>query len=286
MFASNSLLCLARAAALSGLCLMSGACVSLDVRMSTFMAPDRGPRSAVIARGYSVQDLVIHRADQLIGITHAHHPQSHAVIVFFGGNDFHRSIEGGEALEVLARDADVLLFDYPGYGESTGAPTPAAILETALAIYDYASSLETSNGKKRLLYGFSLGGMVAAQVARDRPVDALVLEATATNVESWARSRVPWYARPLVSFDIEPQLAAIDSFAALREFRGDVLILASKADVQAPASLSEELHGQLRQAGVSSELVLFKKAAHGRIPHTPEFVPVFRQFVSRRRVSP
>lgn len=276
----------AHAVTLSGLCLMSGACVSLDVRTSTFLSPDRGPRSAVIARGYAVQDLVIHRGNQLIGITHAHHPQSHAVIVFFGGNDFHRSIEGGEALEVLARDADVLLFDYPGYGESTGDPTPAAILETALAILDYASSLETSKGKKRVLYGFSLGGMVAAQVARDRTIDALVLEATAANVESWARSRVPWYARPLVTLDVEPQLAAIDSFAALREFRGDVLILASKADAQVPASLSQHLHNQLHRVGVRSELVLFKKAAHGRIPHTPEFAPVFRQFVSRRRVSP
>jgi dienelactone hydrolase len=283
---STALVRLAKVVGPSAVFLVSSGCVSLDVRLSHFISPDRGPRTAAVARGYAVQDLIIHRADRLVGITHAHHPQSHAVIVFFGGNDFHRSIDGGEALEVLARDADVLLFDYPGYGDSTGSPTPAVILDTALAVFDYATSLETSHGKKRVLYGFSLGGMVAAQVARDRAVDALMLEATATNVESWARSRVPWYAKPLVTLDVEPQLAAIDSFSALREFRGDVLILASKGDSQAPASLSRTLHSQLRRAGVSSELVLFGKAAHGRIPHTPEFVPVFRQFVSRRRVSP
>jgi hypothetical protein len=286
MLITRALIGLAQAIALSGICLMSGACVSVDVRLSRFMSPDRGPRTAAIARGYAVQDLVIHRADRLIGITHAHHPQSQALIVFFGGNDFHRSIDGGEALEVLARDADVMLFDYPGYGESTGSPTPTVMLETALAVYDYAVSLETSKGKKRVLYGFSLGGMVAAQVARDRIVDALVLEATATDVESWARSRVPWYARPLVTLDVEPQLAAIDSFVALREFRGDLLILASKADTQVPASLSQRLHDELRRAGVASELVLFRKAGHGRIPHSPEFASAFRQFVSRRRVSP
>jgi len=274
------------ALALSGICVMACGCVSVDVGLSRFMSPDRGPRSAAIARGYAVQDLIIHRADRLIGITHAHHPQSQAVIVFFGGNDFHRSIDGGEALEVLARDADVLLFDYPGYGDSTGNPTPAVILETALAVYDYAASLETSRGKKRVLYGFSLGGIVAAQVARDRPVEALILEATAGNVESWARSRVPWYARPLVRLNVEPQLAAVDSFAALRAFRGEVLILASRGDQQAPAHLSQRLHSELSRAGVSSELVLFAKAAHGRIPHTPEFAPIFRQFVSRRRMSP
>lgn len=270
----------------SAIGVMLSGCVSVDVQLSQFLAADRGPRTAAIARGYAVQDLVIHRGDQLIGITHAHHPQSQAVIVFFGGNDFHRSIDGGEALEVLARDADVLLFDYPGHGDSTGTPAPSVILETAFAVYDYASSLETSRGKKRVLYGFSLGGMVAAQVARDRAVDALVLEATAGNVESWARSRIPWYAKPLVTLNVEPQLAAIDSFAALREFTGDVLILASKADAQAPASLSRQLHGRLLNVGVSTELVLFRQAAHGSIPHTPEFNPVFRQFISRRKVSP
>jgi pimeloyl-ACP methyl ester carboxylesterase len=286
MIVGGILMRLAKAGAVLVVCAMSAGCVSAEVRLSHFMSPDRGARTAAIARGYAVQDLIIHRADRLIGVTHAHHPQSHAVIVFFGGNDFHQSIDGGEALEVLARDADVLLFDYPGYGDSTGSPTPAVMLETALAVYDYAASLETSSGKKRVLYGFSLGGMVAAQVARDRVVDAVVLEATASNVEAWARSRVPWFARPLVTLNVEPQLAAIDSFAALREFRGDVLILASRGDVQAPASLSQALHTQLRRAGVNAELVLFRKAAHGGIPHTPEFTPVFRQFISRTRVSP
>ncbi len=87
--------------------------MTVDVKLSNFMSPDRGPRTAALAPGYAVQDLVLHRGDRAIGITHAHHPQSRALIVFCGGDQFRRSIEGGEALEVLARDADVILFDYP-----------------------------------------------------------------------------------------------------------------------------------------------------------------------------
>ena len=45
----------------------------------------------------------------------------------------------GDALEALARGADVLLFDYPGYGDSTGTPTAALILESALAVYDWVT---------------------------------------------------------------------------------------------------------------------------------------------------
>jgi pimeloyl-ACP methyl ester carboxylesterase len=258
-------------------------CVSVDVGLANFMSPDRAPRTATLARGYAVQDLVIHRGDRLIGITHAHHPQSQAVIVFCGGDTFHRSIDGGEALETLARNADVMLFDYPGYGDSTGAPTAAVIVENALAVYDYAVALETSAGKKRVLYGFSLGGMVAAQIARDRPADGLVLEATSPSVEAWARSQIPWYAKPLVRPRIEPALASVDTLVALRYFEGDVLILAGRSDRQAPATLSVSIDRELQRAGVRSQLVQFPNAQHGSIARTPEFGPALAAFLDRVR---
>lgn len=265
--------------ALLGGCIVQCACATIEVRLADFMSPDRSPRSATLPRGYVVQDLIIHRGDRLIGITHAHHPASHSVVMFCGGDVFHRSIEGGNALEALALDADVILFDYPGYGETTGTPTAAAILDTALAVYDYASALETSASKKRVIYGFSLGGLVAAQVARDRPVDGLVLEATASNVERWARSQIPWFARPLISPRVEPGLAGIDTVHALTRFRGDVLVLASPADRQAPTKLSVAIEQPLRAAGVKVELVQVPDARHGDINQSAQFAPVLRAFL-------
>ncbi len=268
---------------LLGIALTQCGCVSVDVRLANFMSPDRAPRTATLARGYAVQDLIIHRGDRLIGITHAHHPESQAIIVFCGGDTFHRSIDGGEALETLARNADVMLFDYPGYGESTGAPTAAVIVENALAVYDYAVALETSVGKKRVLYGFSLGGMVAAQIARERSADALILEATAPSIEAWARSQIPWYAKPLVLPRIEPALASVDTLIALQRFGGEVLVLAGRSDRQAPATLSAQIDRELRRAGVRSQLVQFPHARHGGIAHAPEFGPALGAFLDRVR---
>jgi dienelactone hydrolase len=270
-------------AALLAIALMPCGCVNVDVGLANLMSADRAPRTAVLARGYAVQDLVIHRGDRMIGITHAHNPQSQAVIVFCGGDSFHRSIEGGEALETLARNADVVLFDYPGYGESTGAPTPRVILENALAVYDYAMALETSAGKKRVLYGFSLGGMVAAHIAGVRAADGLVLEATAPSAEAWARSQVPWYAKPVVKPRIEPGLASIDSIVSLRHFGGDLLLLTSPSDDRVPAALSVLMYRELRRSGVRTQLVLFNGAAHGAIPHSPKYGPTLTAFLDRVR---
>src|SRR5262245_6367301 len=268
-------------AVLLGIVLTSCGCVTVDVGLANLMTADRAPRTAVLAKGYAVQDLVIHRGDRLIGITHAHHPQSQAVIVFCGGDSFHRSIEGGEALEALARNADVVLFDYPGYGESTGTPTAAVILENALAVYDYAVALETSAGKKRVLYGFSLGGMVAAQIAGRRAVDGLVLEATAPSAEAWARSQIPWYAKPLVKPHIEPGLASIDSIVSLRRYGGEVLLLTSPSDRRVPAFLSVRMYRELRRLGVGTTLVQLSGTAHGGIPHSAEYGSVLTTFLNR-----
>jgi pimeloyl-ACP methyl ester carboxylesterase len=268
-------------AALLGIALTPSGCVTVDVGLANLMAADRAPTTAVLAKGYAVQDLVIHRGDRLIGITHAHHPQSQVIIVFCGGDSFHRSIEGGEALEALARNADVVLFDYPGYGESTGSPTATVILENALAVYDYAVALEASAGKKRVLYGFSLGGMVAAQIAGRRPVDGLVLEATAPSAEAWARSQIPWYAKPLVTPRIEPGLASIDSMVSLRHFGGDVLLLTSPSDRRVPAALSMRMYRELRRLGVHAALVQFADIDHGGIPHSPEYGSVLTAFLDR-----
>jgi pimeloyl-ACP methyl ester carboxylesterase len=256
-------------------------CVPVDFGLPNLMSADRSPRTAVLPQGYVVQDVVIPHGDQLIGVTYAHNPQSHAVIVFCGGNTFHRLLEGGEALETLARDADVVLFDYPGYGESTGPATPTAILEDALAVYDYATAMESSAGKKRVVYGFSLGGMVAAQVAGRRAVGGLVLEATAPNVETWARSQIPWFAKPIVRPRIEADLASIDTFAALRSFGGEVLVMTSPADEQAPASLSVDMDREFRRMGLRTTLVQFPSAAHGAIPRSPQYGVVFASFLDR-----
>jgi dienelactone hydrolase len=154
-------------------------------------------------------------------------------------------------------------------------------METALAVYDYTDSLQTSAGKKRVLYGFSLGGLLAAQVARERAADGLVLEATAANAASWARSRIPWHLKPIVRPRIDPELADIDAPSALAKFRGQVLVLGSEADRRAPESLSREIFKRLAHYGVRAQLIVFSRASHGEINKSKAFTAVFRDFLNR-----
>jgi pimeloyl-ACP methyl ester carboxylesterase len=226
------------------------------------------------------------RPGRVIGITRAHRPGNRVVIIFCGGDVFHRSIEGGPVLAALARNADVVLFDYPGFGTSTGAPNPDSILDNARAAAEYVSRLATTAGQKQVIYGFSLGGAVAAQLAGERPFDGVVLEATAPDVGSWARSQVPWFAKPLVRIEVDPALARIDNARALASFRGSILILAGERDKRAPPELSRRLAQRLKDMGVRAEYQEIRHASHGDIYKSPLFEPAIDRFLAGLRGAP
>jgi pimeloyl-ACP methyl ester carboxylesterase len=82
----------------------------------------------------------------------------------------------------LAAWARVLVYDLRGYGENAAAAAPRDVAAHAGDLLDVwrAAGIERSH-----LVGFSMGGMIAQQVALEAParVDRLVLESTAARVD-------------------------------------------------------------------------------------------------------
>lgn len=259
---------------------MAAGCVHVKLGLDQLITADRSTASARLGPQYVVEEQVLATAEGPIGVTYAHRPGNGALILFCGGNVFHRSIEGGAALESLVLDADVVLFDYPGYGDTAGPQTMERIFRTALAVYDYAFSREVMVDRKRVVYGFSLGGFLAPYLARERRVDGLVLEATAPNVPSWVASQVPWFAKPFVRVDISQDLVAIDGVEALRNYTGRVLLLAGGKDREAPAALTKQIEKRLKEAGRAVRYVEFPTAGHGEIHSLPEFQSTLASFLA------
>ena len=88
----------------------------------------------------------------------------------------------------MARDlADVplnlFLFDYRGYGRSKGLPSEKGTEQDVLAAYEVAHArLGHVENPPILVYGRSLGGGIALQLATACPVRAVVLESTFTSI--------------------------------------------------------------------------------------------------------
>jgi pimeloyl-ACP methyl ester carboxylesterase len=86
---------------------------------------------------------------------------------------------------------DVCMFNYRGYGLSTGTPYPDACKHDACTLYLHLQ--QTRNPARILVHGESIGGMIACHVAKVYPVDALVCDRTFASLDATAaRLLGPW----------------------------------------------------------------------------------------------
>jgi pimeloyl-ACP methyl ester carboxylesterase len=98
-----------------------------------------------------------------------------------------------------ALSESVLIFDYPGYGQSDGKPSETGCYVAADAAYDWLTQQQGIAPEAVILFGESLGGGVATDLAAWRPHRALVLVKTFTSIPDVARQHtLTWASSSLV----------------------------------------------------------------------------------------
>lgn len=107
-----------------------------------------------------------------------------------GGNLSHRGPTMAEMQKQLG--CGVLVFDYPGYGRSTGWPAEAACHAATDAAFGWLTETQGYAAEEIVLFGESLGGGVASELATKHPVRGLVLCCTYTTIQDAAAYRYPW----------------------------------------------------------------------------------------------
>jgi len=148
-----------------------------------------------------------------------------------GGNISHRI---DLAASLLQCGCDVLLFDYRGYGKSTGAPTEEGTYIDAETVYTYATAHGYSP-TQIIIYGESLGGAVATEIALRKPIKALILQSTFTSIVDMAKHIYPWL--------IKPELLIGNPYntkSKLPKITVPVLIMHSRNDSIVPFYMAEE----------------------------------------------
>lgn len=101
------------------------------------------------------------------------------------GNISHR-LENVRLL--LDRGLQVFIFDYRGYGRSTGWPSEAGIYRDGLAAYDYLVQQAGIPPDDIIAFGRSLGAAVALEVALQREVRSLIMESAFTSTRDMAKT--------------------------------------------------------------------------------------------------
>jgi len=149
---------------------------------------------------------------------------SQPVILFLhgnAGNISHRL----DTLEIFHRlNANVLLIDYRGYGQSTGKPTEEGTYLDAAAAWNYLVDVRGFDPQAILIFGRSLGGAIAGWLASQKSSGALVLESTFTSIADLGAESYRWLpVRSLTRIHY-------DTRSVLPTITTPVLVLHSKDD--------------------------------------------------------
>lgn len=156
------------------------------------------------------------------------------VVLFCHGNAGNISDRLDKIRAIHREGLGVLAFDYAGYGWSTGDPSEDQMYIDAQAAFAWL--LKRGYTPNRIiLYGESLGGAVAAQLATTvRPV-LLVLESTFTSLADVARRHYSWVP---VSWLLKYKF---DTRTYLDRVNTKIVVFHSPFDEVVPVELAREL---------------------------------------------
>lgn len=165
---------------------------------------------------------------------YARAPQPRASALFCHGNNGNLTKSADIIPHLLEAGLSVLFFDYRGFGKSPGRTTYRGVIADALTAAQFHDTIRPPT-LPSILYGFSLGGAIAAQVLRRHPFDALILQATFTSLGSLTRSMYPRLPMHFVAGRL------FDTLAVVRTLEIPLLVMHGTADEVIPFPMSREI---------------------------------------------
>ncbi len=263
-------------AALIAAAAVMGGCVKIDVPERAFFWPEArlAKENIVLPIAPSpsgAETLSLRYAEGAIGATRVRSGRADApLILFCGGNMFRRSASAGPRGEILAPFGDALMFDYPGYGDTAGLDSYANFRAVGEVVSDEARRQADAEGRRLIVWGHSLGGVVCAEAAKRIRADVLVLETTTPGARDTVNNQVG-LMRPFVRITLAPALQAIDIPASLDGFQGRIVVLEAGRDDTLPPALSRALARRLESRGHRVERLVFPRARHDDVGRQPDF---------------
>lgn len=156
-------------------------------------------------------------------------------VLFFhgnGGNISHRL----PTIELIAGlGANIMLFDYRGYGRSDGVPSEDNMFSDALACYRRLIDTRGTPPDQIILFGRSLGGAVAIELATRVECAGLIVESSFTSAKAMGKLMFPYFPVGLL---LKHKFSSIDK---IDRINCPLLVTHSKEDDMIPFQMGRAL---------------------------------------------
>jgi len=162
------------------------------------------------------------------------------VVLFFhgnGGNIAHRlpTIQYFDEL-----GADLFLIDYRGYGSSDGRPTEENMYADAGAAYRWLVEQKGKRADQIVIFGRSLGGAVAIDLATRVECAGLIVESSFSSAVDMGKTMFPYFPVGLL------MRYKFDSIGKISRVSCPVLVTHSREDEIVPFWMGEALYTEAR----------------------------------------
>lgn len=177
--------------------------------------------------------------DTIVGwlLRHTNSRANGCTVLFTHGNAGNVAVQAGFMRPFLSAGFDALVFDYRGYGASSGHASEEHLYEDAERAYEYLER-DGVAPENLLIVGHSLGTAVATELASTRESAGVVLAAPFTSLPAAMRERVPWFPVGLLRWTRE----RFDSESRIASVSAPMLFVVASADRIVPRATARALY--------------------------------------------
>ncbi len=178
---------------------------------------------------------------------------------------------------LLQSRCSVFMYDYEGFGESTGSPNLTNVCEDAVASFDYMTHQMQWRSGDVIIYGESIGAGITSELSKVRTAGGVILQSPFTSLPKVAADRL-FYMRlyPQWSFP-SPTLSNAE---IMTRKHPPLLVIHGMKDEMLPYQYSEQI---VAQAAADTTLVLLPHAGHTDVYKTDLnlTMPALNNFIGR-----
>jgi len=173
-------------------------------------------------------------------------------LLYFHGNAGNLANRSERVRKYTVRGLGIFMLSYRGYSGSTGRPSERANVADAKLAYE-ALRKEGVAPEDIILYGESLGSGIAVQLAAEKPVAGVILDAPYTSIVDVAAGAYPFFpVRPFL-FD------RYETMRYLADVHAPLLVIHGEEDEIIPVAMGRAVYAA---ANGPKELVTFPGAGH------------------------
>jgi len=165
--------------------------------------------------------------------------EARATLLYLHGNGGNISHRYDFVNELVGLPVNVLIIDYRGYGKSEGRPSEEGLYMDARAAWDYLTTARAVPAAQIVIFGKSLGGAVAIDLATKVGPCGLIVQSSFTSIADMAGEVLPFVPRFVIR-------TKMDSLSKIVSVSSPKLFIHSQADEIIPYRLGRRLFDAAR----------------------------------------